>query len=1028
MTTPAISVLIPSYNHAAFLREAIDSVLRQSFSDFELIIIDDASSDISSEIIESYRDARIRARHHQRNQGAHATLNEALNLARGRYLSILNSDDRYHPERLQRLFDACERHGFGLVASQVRPIDADSSPLTDSNDWLKHYQGLLAIHEEHRDLLATLCAGNALITTSNFFFRRQLHEDIGGFADWRYVHDYDFALKAARHASGAALLNDILLDYRLHATNTIDEAPVDAINETIDLLESHASAIAAHARQPNTLALLAGQFREQADWLEGVYRHRLYLKDQALRQKERHIRALSKALALGRDDARATRASHSYRLGFALLQPLRWLKRSRQYFSEIHQGARITSLTELRPRIKQHEGRLKAVSFDIFDTLLARHVEPPEAVQFAVSRVLAEQLSNAGAPLDTYAVQHLREQTEARLREAARHNNRDGECHFNALARRWAKALADICDHPPDAIENLIHATEMDLEKRALYVKPDAKALLGWLRDQPVTVIATSDMYLGKQHLRELLEDKGLLTSLDEIHVSSETGLCKHSGKLFRHVLETHGWRPDEVLHVGDNPVSDWRSANRHGLHGVLLCEADEARRRRELRVAWQMRERGAIWPGHWFFTMLESHSSPTDDDQPFFFNYGRYRLGPVFCTFMAGLIERLRQRPVGRVFFVARDGYLFHRLYTQRPDSAELPPADYLYVSRRAIAAAAIANGMTSGQAGIALLNPKQQGLLSILKTFALNPDDFRDAARRHGFDDIAAPLPSTDDTRLRAFLADPAVQRSLRASGQRAKRLLEGYLQQIGFFDHPKVALVDIGWNGTIQRFLRDAFGQREDFPSVHGYYFAYVGEIHDPASEDSIEGLLYDAQRDPKHWRVAGEFEELFEQGARSLEATTLGYVEKAGRIQPLLKSNDDIDRQRELASNPMIDALHRGVLSLQTDFLATQSLAGLEYAALLPYARALLERLVIYPSRKEVEQITRLAHSEDFGHDHTLALLDRPLRARNLLRPRAVIARLAAAPWQSALFSELPTPLWAFTFRWIKLRRQHNGKTA
>ncbi len=1026
MSDPAISVLIPAYNHAAFLREAIDSVLAQRFGDFELIIIDDASTDASRDVIESHADARIRASRHTENQGAHATLNEALSLARGRYLSILNSDDRYRPDRLQRLFDACEAHGHGLVASRVRLIDATSEPVSGENDWLTHYRKLLAIHARRNELLTTLCAGNVLVTTSNFFFRRELNDAIGGFADWRYVHDYDFALKAACHAGGAALLNETLLDYRLHDANTIGQAPLDAINETVELLEQHTPDILAHARSSRAIPLLAGQFREQMGWLEGVYRHRLYLKDRSLMEKDHDIAALQAEAASARDDARAARNSHSYRLGFALLRPVRWLSGPCQRLGSARRGARIASLAALRPLVEQQRDALAAVSFDIFDTLLARHVEPPEAVQRAVARTLAEALHASDAsrrPLDAEQLHRLREQAESRLRAAARRDGGDGECHFDELARHWAEAIASATGRDAASIARLIHATEMDIEKRALYVKPGARALLEWLRDQPLAVIATSDMYLGKRQLTELLEAKGLRELLDEVHVSSETGLCKHSGKLFERLLREHGWRPDQLLHVGDNAHSDHLAPRRAGVRGVWLREPAERRRRNRQRAAWTMRERGAIWPGNWFFDALDDYPPPSDAprDHRFFFDYGRWRLGPVFCTFMAGLVERLREQRPARVFFVARDGYLFHQLYRRRPDHDSLPPAAYLYASRRAIAAAAIADGMRPEQASVALLNPKQQGLLSILKTFALEPDDYRDAARKHGFEALAAPLASSDDPRLRTFLADADVDARLRAAGQRARALLEGYLEQIGFFDGEAVALVDIGWNGTIQRFLRDAFGARDDFPRLLGYYFTFVGEIHETKGEDYIEGLLHDASHDPKAWKVAGEFEELFEQGARALEATTLGYTEKNGRIEPLLKSDSDIDRKQELASNPKIAALHRGVLSLQVDFLDAQTLTGLGFDDLKPYARALIERLVIYPTRDEIKQITRLAHSEDFGHDHTLELLAHPLRLRDLPRPRTVIARLAAAPWQSALFVALPTRLWAFAFRWLKLRR-------
>ena len=94
-----VSVVIPSYNHAAYIREAVDSVLSQSLSDLELIVVDDGSQDESLDILAGYSDRRFHL-YTQLNQGAHAAINRGLHAAAGDYLAILNSDDAYHPQRL----------------------------------------------------------------------------------------------------------------------------------------------------------------------------------------------------------------------------------------------------------------------------------------------------------------------------------------------------------------------------------------------------------------------------------------------------------------------------------------------------------------------------------------------------------------------------------------------------------------------------------------------------------------------------------------------------------------------------------------------------------------------------------------------------------------------------------------------------------------------------------------------------------------------------------------------------------------
>ncbi len=98
---PEISVVIPSYNHSSYIDKAVASVLNQTFDDLELIIVDDGSTDNTLEVLEAYSDPRLKI-FSQENQGAHAAINRALELAEGKLLAVLNSDDFYHPERLEK--------------------------------------------------------------------------------------------------------------------------------------------------------------------------------------------------------------------------------------------------------------------------------------------------------------------------------------------------------------------------------------------------------------------------------------------------------------------------------------------------------------------------------------------------------------------------------------------------------------------------------------------------------------------------------------------------------------------------------------------------------------------------------------------------------------------------------------------------------------------------------------------------------------------------------------------------------------
>ncbi|MDE6218031.1 MAG: glycosyltransferase [Muribaculaceae bacterium] len=100
-STPTVSVVMPAYNAEKYLREAIDSILSQTYTDFELIIINDGSKDSTKEIILSYTDPRIVYIENEQNSGICVTLNKGLEAARGRYIARMDSDDISMPERLE---------------------------------------------------------------------------------------------------------------------------------------------------------------------------------------------------------------------------------------------------------------------------------------------------------------------------------------------------------------------------------------------------------------------------------------------------------------------------------------------------------------------------------------------------------------------------------------------------------------------------------------------------------------------------------------------------------------------------------------------------------------------------------------------------------------------------------------------------------------------------------------------------------------------------------------------------------------
>ena len=107
---PKISVVMPVYNGEKYLREAMDSILAQTYTDFEFIIIDDGSKDTSAEIVRSYNDPRIRFVQNEHNMGVAATLNRGLDLAHGEYIARMDADDISLPQRFEKQITFMDQH------------------------------------------------------------------------------------------------------------------------------------------------------------------------------------------------------------------------------------------------------------------------------------------------------------------------------------------------------------------------------------------------------------------------------------------------------------------------------------------------------------------------------------------------------------------------------------------------------------------------------------------------------------------------------------------------------------------------------------------------------------------------------------------------------------------------------------------------------------------------------------------------------------------------------------------------------
>lgn len=236
-----ISVIIPAYNHERFIGAAVESVLGQTWTDLELLVIDDGSTDRTGAIVKGYDDSRL-TYFYQENQDAFNTINRGLGLAKGDYVAILNSDDVYSLTRLERLVEVQKQTDAQCLFTDVIPISDSGEEFVDpAFGWNVWHQKNRKFFEQSGDLYTAFLKGNFMVTTSNLFMTAQAVKKVGKFCSLRYLHDYDFIFRMMLAFPGRVhyLQDEKLLYYRIHDGNTLGEAAITGREQDRDVIRKY---------------------------------------------------------------------------------------------------------------------------------------------------------------------------------------------------------------------------------------------------------------------------------------------------------------------------------------------------------------------------------------------------------------------------------------------------------------------------------------------------------------------------------------------------------------------------------------------------------------------------------------------------------------------------------------------------------------------------------------------------------------------------------------------------------------------
>ena len=218
-----ISVVLPTYNGEKYISQAIESILNQTFKDFELVIINDASTDHTLRIVNGYaeKDERIKVITNTVNSKLPKSLNIGFRICKGDYFTWTSDDNILHPDVFKKLVSALENHSdVSFVFSCEEFIDEKGKVIGRR----KHPHNLNEIYFKN-------------IISASFLYRRDVHEQLGGYDETKFlVEDYDFFLRAYEKYK-FLYIPEVLYSYRKHAESLTGTRRMEAKSRTIELLK-----------------------------------------------------------------------------------------------------------------------------------------------------------------------------------------------------------------------------------------------------------------------------------------------------------------------------------------------------------------------------------------------------------------------------------------------------------------------------------------------------------------------------------------------------------------------------------------------------------------------------------------------------------------------------------------------------------------------------------------------------------------------------------------------------------------------
>jgi len=779
--TKKLSIIIPVYNAEKYLEKCLNCLIKQSYKNIEVIVVNDASKGDCDEIVEKYNkiDSRITLVKHEENKGLFQSRITGASKASGEYIAFLDSDDYTTIDYYRTLMAKAEKTNSDIViGNTVLEYDDGRRIFYNLLDFgFKELNGEEGIKEYFRQ--------EGLIFSWHTIWNKIYKKEIWNKAVEHYrkqtkhlimTEDFAFSTVLFYYANKITRTENDAIFYCKHeitSTSVLDitlkkaEKNIEDIITSFNFVESFLKEVKVY-----------NKYKENFENWKALYYNQQKGYLQSLKDEEKQI-ALEKLQEFCNSDKKIENSI---------------------FFPSL-----VTTWNCGLEEIKQAicNENIKCVSFDIFDTLVVRPFFIPSDL-FVLLNDKFRSISGIKTGIDFSKMRTTSEEIARKRRY-----EKEPEKQEVTLDEIY-KVMVDVYHVEPKVSETM-KQKEIEYEVRFCTQRKTGHELYELCKALGKKVICTSDMYLPRNVIEEILNKNGY-NQVDKVYLSYETRTTKSTGKLYEEVLQKEEILPENLLHIGDNFNSDVEMAKKMGINSKHLARTidvfwDENRTNelssifRKALPDWQdnraaiqfvgIRSMLAVVANRYFDNPYKSFSKLTDfNADPFLVGY--YALGMYLYAITDWLVEDVSEKKYDSIVFMARDGYLPLQAYKMMKQSyPKMPKEKYLYVSRKSLIPVTILNEIDLYKLSevINVTKHTPQDIVNYLKE-SLNID--KELEKKECFKDIAE---------FNSFMSELAKKHFDMTKHKGRLKILREYFNNIY---EGKTCTFDIGYSGRPEMFL--------------------------------------------------------------------------------------------------------------------------------------------------------------------------------------------------------------------------------